>query len=300
MAMKNIKKLLILLLVIVMSCTVLLTSCGNDDDGDGSGGSGSKTYKYEKPLNVYFDGDSVIMESSYDKSGKIVSNRVTVLSWGETAIINYTYDNAGKMTKIGYQEGFYYPAFEYQLTLVDGISYSTDAKVEYHENGAVKKICLDDYLTFVFDETGRIASLDDELVFNYEGDSKTPGSYTDAYNEEETVITYDDKGYVTALTSADGVSVTYTYDKNGNITNETIVDGDESIVCECEYDKKNNRTKITETEYEEDPDGEFDYKSTNVSSSIGQGIFIFESIRRAVRTFSTTKKRIFLTVSNVP
>ena len=268
--MKNIKKLLVLLLVIAMSCTVLLTSCGKDDDDDSKGGS--KSYNYEKPINLYFEGDSVLIESAYD-NGKIVSNRVTVLSWGESDVITYAYDNAGKINKITFQEGFYSPVYTYQLSLADdGISYSTDAKVEYYENGAVKKVELYDFATIDFDEKGRISSFDEEAVLNYEGDSKTPSSYT--VDDEQATLTYDSKGYVTAI-AFDEANVSYTYDSKGNVLSETIVDNDECVVNECEYDSKGNRTKITTTEYidaakteiDEKSVMEFNYNSKNLVTS---------------------------------
>ena len=267
--MKNIKKLLIILLVIAMSCTVLLTSCGKDDDDSKSG---SKSYKYEKPINLYVDGDSVLIESAYD-NGKIVSNRVTVLSWGESDVITYAYDNAGKINKITFQEGFYSPLYTYQLSLADdGISYSTDAKVEYYENGAVKKVELYDFATIDFDEKGRISSFEEEAVLNYEGDSKTPSSYT--VDDEQATLTYDSKGYVTAI-AFDETNVSYTYDSKGNVLSETIVDSDECTVTECEYDSKRNPTKITVTEYndtakseiEEKSVMEFSYNSKNLVTS---------------------------------
>ena len=276
--MKNLRKLLALLLVIVISCTMLLTSCkkNNDDDddyddeiengngnGNGSGnengnegGNETETYIYEPWLNVWMDGDVEIMESAYDKNGRLVSNRFTNLDWVETAIFDYTYDEAGKITKIVFQESFFYPEVEYQFSLVDGASYAVGASIEYHENGAVKKMMFEEFWDFEFDQNGRLTAIGKSVIFNYEGDAKKPNSYVfnDTKENEQIVvdIAYNDKGYVSTLTSADNFLVTYTYDENGNVINQTELDKYSYDVCECQYNDAKDITNIVVTEYDDE------------------------------------------------
>ena len=260
--MKNIRKLFTLLLVIVMSCAMLLTSCKKDNGkDDGEENIETEAVKYEKPINLCQAGDSYsyIMESAYNKSGKIVSIRLTGLTHGESIVLNYTYDNSGKMTKLSYQQSFLRPTTEYYFVNVDGVSYAAGAKVEYYENGAVKNVCIDDFVDFTFDQIGRVLSVNEDFVLNYEGNSKSPASYTNG--GDEIAIEYNDKGYITSLSQNNKVLVAYTYDKNGNIVTESIFDDDDCVINECQYDSKNNRTKITMTEYEDASKTEIDEKS---------------------------------------
>ena len=259
--MKNIRKLFTLLLVIVMSCAMLLTSCKKKNGkDDGEENIETEAVKYEKPINLWIDDDSYIMENGYNKSGRLVATRFTCLSDGESTVLNYTYDNSGKITKLSYQWSFFYPVTELYFVNVDGVSYAAGGKVEYYENGAVKNVCIDDFADVAFDKNGRVTSIYDyeELTLIYEGNSKNPVLYE--YDGDEIEVNYNEKGYISSLSCDGEVLVAYTYDKNGNVATESIFD-DDCVINECQYDSKNNRTKITKTEYEDASKTEINEKS---------------------------------------
>lgn len=263
--------------VVLLSCILLLVLCGRDKDndncdgngngnGNGDGGS-SETIIYEKPIFVEWDGDFAIVKAARDANGRVISENVISLAYDYGIMSKYQYDNAGKITAVTYQyqeEGLYEePYTEIFVLGDDGISYgNASSKIEYHANGKVKAMKLEDG-GFGFDENGKRTAYffdvkaDEYLQFNYEGDVLKSYTYKESGKEDVLIpIVCNDDGYVTSVTRPGdyGYTVNYTYDAKGNITSESIVERyngveDYWFCTECEYDNKNNATKITSIEY---------------------------------------------------
>ena len=252
--MKSLNKLLIVFLALMISFSALLTSCNFVDEYVGKIKNEKKdnsdeveTYNHVALLPIYIEGESVIADFVYDNEGRFIAVYLTALGGFNKAALGVTYDDSGKAAKFFVQSSYGFPMIENKLTFVEGTSRAVGIAVEYHDDGSIDRIAEPSLTAFDFDESGRIKSIDEEITFSYEDDSMLPNSYLT--KEGRCDIIYDANGYVTALNCSNGHSLSYIYDQNGNIVKEIINLSEGTKTRVCEYDAKNNLTKITATKF---------------------------------------------------
>ncbi len=166
-----------------------------------------------------------LTEYTYDADGRLISEK------NDDRTVTYTYSKDGKL--ISARDSYGTTSFTYSdMDELIKVSYPNGTSVEY-----------------TYDETGRLTDVTTAYgTTSYGYDALDRLVKVTDRNGNVTTYSYDANGNRTALNYANGVTVSYKYDKLNRLTSETAVDKDGNTVSKYEYTlgKAGERLKVTE------------------------------------------------------
>jgi RHS repeat-associated protein len=194
-------------------------------------------------------------ELGYDKANNIVTGQTYVnayyngnisgVTWkskgdNEKRKFDYVYDNSNRLLKADftqYTNGTFNQAagINFNVKMGDGVDYYT----AYDENGNIKQMQQ-------WGIKGLISSQIDNLAYNYIGNSNKLLNVIDAVNDPNTKLGdfRSSELYNSVLPIKNATTIDYTYDVNGNLTNDKNKDIDKATGA-IEYNYLNLPQKVT-------------------------------------------------------
>ena len=233
---------LLLALALVFSLALPAFAFPSSEDGDGRDETFgiAKGYVRTKESTKDADGNTYVTATVYNKQGKPVKETITNKGedYSYKATTKYAYDKKGNLTKESFYGDDYITVTTYSYNSKGKVTKET-VKTTYEDNSTYLSVW-----TFTYNKAGNV--------------TKELGYYDDC--EDVTVYSYNKAGDVTKQvqtksyedTTQDQITQTWTYDKNRNETNWTMVDKDrygstEKRAIASVYNKKNLCVKMTET-----------------------------------------------------
>ena len=217
---------------------------------------GKTTYEYDEIGNLIRQTDSNgnATNNSYDEKGRLIKS---VNAMGQTA--EYTYDKNGNILSYsdfgGKVTSYTYDRSDRIVSKVSGneriyYSYSRDGKLiyvndklgrtsyTYDANDGLINVTYPNgkYIEYINDSFGRKTGIKTDYgttLYTYDLLDRIL-SVTDRHGNV-TSYEYDANGNRSAVKYADGITVTYEYDKLNRLVNETAVDADGNTIASYEY-----------------------------------------------------------------
>ena len=218
----------------------------------------SYVYNESGEITSVTDANGEQLVYKYDDNGRLISQQIA----GSERLLSYSYGNAGEVTVTDADGATVkLSASEQGLILRQSDILSRLTQFQYDEQGNLTGINAGEQfgVSYSYDEqdnvTSRTNSLGHEVKFTYEPNSERLQTVTDARGNDLS-YSYNEQGYLTAITYEDGSSENFSVDEQGNTVESVNRRG---IAIGYEY---NTQGQVTRVDYQDGSADTYTYDDT--------------------------------------